>query len=232
LVSYVLSTLDSSKLFDIFKKKADRLIFEKLISLPKQFDVEYSFSTKEFGETLMMKITEPVTIKFYYFPRPFEIKLESHLAFIFRRNRTLLITSPRGIGLVTRGVPRNYVDNLIGRIVSKPLFEEKGSYQPVDFNSDQLSYNLWGEELRSIQLDIIGFGKIVFKGNKLNEKLNTEPSLKNMVNKGSVRNIKIHSKKLNRVVSIFRDGTIKTNIKSIDEIANYLIEILVPMGYL
>ena len=138
-------------------------------------------------------------------------------------NSFLMISSSSGLGMMVRGDARNYIDTIIGPLFMKTLDVDIEHYHPINLPENLMSWSFWGEELRNIAVDIPKLGLVSLKGRDINSKIKFEPTFDHILSKGSIGEIKVHSNKRGRVITISRRGIIKAQVNNFVEFAEFLM---------
>lgn len=176
-----------------------------------------------FGEGITMIISEPVEINFIFLPAPVKISLITKVN-IFLRNRTpVMISSPRGIGLVARGRPTSYVRSYIGPVVSEYFSPLDIALKPYHLSNEEMNFLRWGEETSRIRVDIYDLGRVSIDGKALQEKFRKD-NMRSLIETGEIDEFRVFSKDLGRVVSISRMGVIRTSLDDINKVSHYISE--------
>ncbi len=224
MYSYILSSLTLGEKWQISKDLDPDRFVEKLIEVPEELMLEYKVLKEKFGHGLQFILKEPVTLSFSYLPSPVAVDLNTTINLIFKDSYGFMISSPRGIGLVTKGSPRAYVDTLVSQIIKTAIFEEEKLYRALQLGKKWMMIENWGEELRSIQIEKGKFGKIIMRGSKLQEKIDDFLPFSLSDDDSTVSKIRVFSKKLNTCVDISNRGVIRTPVVDINKITEYIIE--------
>ena len=122
---------------------------------------------KELGKGIRMMVSEVVTLNFTFFKTPLEVRLETDINIVLKNEKAAMISSPKGIGLISRGKPRNYVDSYISTLISEFFSSLNVSHKPYHLNDEEMDASRWGEEARKIKVDIYDFGKISLAGSNM-----------------------------------------------------------------
>jgi len=126
-------------------------------------------------------------------------------------NDGLLITNIAGLSIILRGLGgRRYIDNVIGPMISKHIFGNSSYYSPFSFDESKMKWNLWGDDLREITLDIPGLGRSNLSGQNLSLKTigDKKIPLIEIISQGNVRRFNVLNKSFGRTIGINRNGTI------------------------
>lgn len=225
MYSYVLSKINLKKAaIDLDKDITPRSIVEKLIDLPEPFTVQQR-GILEDGSGITLSIEEPVSISFKYLNESVETILRTEVSIGISKNPGLMISSPRGIGILKRGNARKYIDSFIGPMLTIALFGDSRYYRPVTHDKKNMNPLKWGEDLRKIKVDIPEIGTMVLTGPELDNTVKNYPDFESYILKGKVDSFKVFSTIINRTVEIFETGTLKTSDNNIKNISDYLARI-------
>jgi len=199
-------------------------IVEKLIYLPSPLKIlRQEILDKNSG--LIFSIGEPIILFFRFLKEPLETTLKTEILINFQKNPGLMISSPRGIGILKRGNPRNYIDSFIGPILAKTLFGGAKYYQPISYSTEDMKPQNWGEDLRKIKVDIPKVGTMTLVGPNLELIIKTNIDLRNYFMKGRLISFKTYSNRINRVIEVNYNGVIKTSENNIKILSDYLAQI-------
>lgn len=144
-----------------------------------------------------------------------------------RINDGLLITNISGLGIVLRGLGgRRYIDNVVGPLISKHILGESHYYSPFSFVEKKMKWDLWGEELRGIIVDIPGIGRSNFSGQNLSSKKvgDKNISLMDIISYGNVRRFNVFNKSIGRIIGVNKNGTFYSSHK-ISDVASFIIKL-------
>ncbi len=222
MYSYVLSKINLKKAaIELEKDITPKSIVERLIDLPEPFRVQQrGILSGDSGITL--SIEEPVSISFRYLKEPIETTLRTDVLIGISKSSGLMISSPRGIGILRRGNARKYVDSLIGPMLTIALFGDSKYYHPITHDKKKMDPSNWGEELRRIKVDIPEIGTMVLTGPELGNIVQKYPDFERYILKGKVDSFKVFSAVINRIVEICETGTLRTTDNNIKNILDYL----------
>lgn len=112
-------------------------LFEKIISILKFYFIDNAFQIK------LKKVQSDTGIKITFMILKNEKKTNLCLSFLDGAGN--LIIQKRG---------RNYIDNFIGPLLLEKLTNDSRNYQPFIFKLEQMNWKIWGEKLRSINLNL------------------------------------------------------------------------------
>lgn len=215
MTSFVISKLNSTD-----KKVKAEDFTERLFNLPSDLSL-VSIKPIIDKNYLMLEIAESVSLDFSYLDKPLQVSLKTKSIICFDRTG-LMVSSPSGIGIVTKGGAKKYIDTYIGRVIAQSLFDDESAYNPFNFSNEQMSPANWGEELRYLKVSLpeIGSGTIAGKG--LTSKIKDMDHLFGRVEQGKIMGFKVFSSSLKRTVSISSNGTVKVRSKDILPVFDYI----------
>lgn len=140
-------------------------------------------------------------------------------------NDGLLITNIAGLSIILRGLgSRRYIDNVVGPMISKHLFGDSLYYSSFSFGEPKMKWDLWGEELKGIMVDVLGLGRSNFLGQNLSTKKiggNKKISLMDIISNGNVRRINVLNKSIGKTIGVNRNGTIYSS-QNLLEVVSFL----------
>ena len=235
MYTYVLSLLD----FNITdqRKEAEKLLtesLEKIITVPRDYTIQYSQIKHPKLSGFKATISEEIQINYSFLQNPLETTLNTEILILYetlKEGKNLMVSSPRGMGMIVRGPPRKYIDALTSRIMKKSLFlDKKIGYEPLMFEQEDMKFDKWGEELRGISMDIEAFGKVYLTGRELNNKIPSMRYITQTMETGVINKIKIFSEYINRIVEISSYGVVKINEKNIVKLSDYLFTTMKKIG--
>lgn len=196
------------------------LKIEKIISLPEPFRLVKSENT---GNGIKLTIIEPIKMKFVFFDQPILTNITIE---IFIGRNGLMLSSPRGVGVVKKGNLRKYIDNIIGPLLAKELTGKYENYKPKLLNNKIMQPTKWGEDLRKIRFEIPEIGTLELRGRKLSDTINRNKNLKRLENAGETISFKVFNSKLKRTIEISREGILKTKFNQIEDIYMFVSEMI------
>jgi hypothetical protein len=147
-------------------------------------------------------------------------------------NSWLMISFPKGLGLMVRSNVRDYIDTIIGPLLMKIMKTDVNCYHPIKLPKSLMMWSFWGEELRNIAVDIPEFGLMSLKGRDINRKVQDEPAIDRIISKGNISIIKVHSEKLGRVITVSQRGIFRVHMEDFEEITEFLMEKIEPSSIL
>lgn len=209
-----------SKLNLANKKVKAKDFSEKLIMLPNNLSL---VSIKPLIEKnyLILEIEESVSLNFSYLDNPLQLSLKTKSIIHFDGDG-LMISSPNGIGIITKGGARKYIDTYIGKVIAKSLLDDESAYIPFTFSNKQMNPTQWGEELGYLKVSLPDIGSGTIIGKSLISKIHDMNHLFGGIEQGKITAFKVSSKALKRTVNISSNGTVKVQNKDILPVFEYI----------
>lgn len=213
--SFVISKLNLAN-----KKIKVKDFSEKLVTLPSDLSL-VSIKPVVDKNYLMLEIAESVNLNFSYLDKPLQLSLKTRSIIHFDR-RGLMVSSPNGIGTITKGGAKRYIDTYIGKIIAKLLLDDESSYTPFEFSNEQMNPTKWGEELGYLKVSLPDVGSGTITGNGLTSRIKDMNNLFGSIEQGKITAFKVSSKILKRTVHVSSNGTIKVQNKDILPVFEYI----------
>lgn len=215
-----MSSFVISKLNLAAKKIKAKDFSERLFSLPSDLSI-VSIRPVIDKNYLMLEIAESVSLKFSYLDNPLQVSLKTK-SIISLEGLGLMVSSSNGIGIITKGGAKKYIDTYIGRVIARSLFDDESAYIPFTFSNDQMNPDKWGEELRYLKVSLPDIGSGTISGKGLTSKIKDMNHFFGGIEQGKIINFKMSSKILKRTVNISSNGTIKVQNKDILPVFEYI----------
>ncbi len=213
--SFVISKLNLAN-----KKIKAKDFSERLFSLPSDLSI-VSIRPVIDKNYLMLEIAESVSLKFSYLDNPLQVSLKTKSIISFE-GLGLMVSSSNGIGIITKGGAKKYIDTYIGRVIARSLFDDESLYIPFTFSNEQMNPVKWGDELRYLKISLPDIGSGTITGKGLTSKIKDMDHLFGSIEQGKIISFKISSKTLKRTVNISSNGTIKVQSKDILPVFEYV----------
>jgi len=209
-----------SKLNLANKKVKAKDFSERLVTLPYDLSL-VSIKTLIEKNYLMLEIEESVSLNFSYLDNPLQLSLKTKSIINFDGNG-LMISSPNGIGIITKGGAKKYIDTYIGKVIAKSLLDDESAYIPFTFSNNQMNPDKWGEELGYLKVSLPDIGSGTIIGKSLTSKIQDIDHLFGIIEQGKITAFKVSSKALKRTVNISSNGTVKVQNKDILPVFEYI----------
>jgi len=215
-----MSTFIVSKINLTNKKVKINEFSERLFSLPSGLSM---ISVKPIINTnsLMLEIAESISLNFSYLNNPLQVPIITKAIISFEGDG-LMVSSPGGIGIVTKGGAKKYIDTYIGRVIAKEIFSNENVYIPFSLTNEQMNPTIWGEELRYLKVSLPDIGNGTIAGKSLTSKIKDLDHLFGNIEQSKILGLKVFSKSLKRTVSISSNGTFRINSDDILSIFDYI----------
>lgn len=215
-----MSSFVISKMNLVNKKVKAKDFSEKLFNLPSDLSL-VSIKPIIDKNYLMLEIAESVNLNFSYLDSPLQVKLKT-ISILCFDGSGIMVSSPNGIGIITKGGAKKYIDTYIGRVIAQSLLDDESAYVPFTLSNEQMNPAKWGEELKYLKVSLpdIGTGTITGKG--LTSKIKDMDHLFGSIEQGKITAFKVSSKALKRTVNISSNGTIKVQNKDILPVFEYI----------
>lgn len=213
--SFVISKLNLAD-----KKIKAKDFSERLFSLPSDLSI-VSIRPVIDKNYLMLEIAESVSLKFSYLDNPLQVSLKTKSIISFE-GLGLMVSSSNGIGIITKGGAKKYIDTYIGRVIAQSLFDDESDYIPFTFSNKQMTPAKWGEELRYLKVGLPDIGSGTIRGRGLTSKVKDIDHLFGNIEQGKIIAFKTFSKILKRTVNISSNGTINVQNKDILPVFEYI----------
>lgn len=210
----------TGKIFN-FEKFASRKVLDKekidgnFKEICRKFENDENCVLLQFFETTKVEVNKFNEDNGYIRPYREEIDgffVKISCAILPHIRSGLLITSVAGLSIILRGLgSRRYIDNVIGPLISNHLLGKSVYYSPFSFGENKMKWDLWGEELKAIIVDIPGWGRSYFSGQDLYSKKIGDTKkiyLRDIVSYGNIRRINVLNKSIGRTIGVNRNGTI------------------------
>lgn len=213
--SFIISKLNISN----NKINANNFI-EKILDFPSNVSLisSKSFETNKF---LLLEISESVSLNFKYLSEPLNVNIITKSIISFNRTG-LMISCPSGIGILTKGGGKKYIDTYIGRIIAKSLFDDESIYSSFTLSAEQMNPNNWGDKLNFIKVNLPNTGVGTISGKDLTLKIKDMHNLFGNIDQGKIISFKVSSTSLNRTVSVSSNGIIKVQSEDILKVFKYI----------
>ncbi len=213
--SFVISKLNLAN-----KKVKAKDFSEKLFILPSDISL---VSVKPLIDEnyLILEIAESVSLNFSYLDNPLQVSLKTKSIISFD-GIGLMVSSPNGIGIITKGGAKKYIDTYIGRVIAQSLFDDESAYIPFAFSNEQMNPARWGEELRYLKVSLPDIGSGTITGKGLTSKIKNMDRLFGNIGQGKTIAFKVSSKALKRTVNISSNGIVKVQNKDILPVFEYI----------
>nr|WAH99921.1 MAG: hypothetical protein OI716_00740 [Candidatus Methanoperedens sp.]WAI00075.1 MAG: hypothetical protein OI720_00585 [Candidatus Methanoperedens sp.] len=192
---------------------------ERLFNLPSELSLS-SIKPLKNNNSILIEIVEPVSLKFSYLDNPLDVSIRTKSIICF--DTGLMVSSPTGVGVITKGGARKYIDTYIGKIIAKSFFNDESVYSPFSFTNKQMRLVNWGEELRYLKVSLPEVGNGTIAGKDLISKIKDIDNLFGSIGQGETTALKVFSSTLKRAVSISSNGTIKIQNKDILPVFEYI----------
>jgi len=221
IVTIVLSKVDIKS----WEELKNKYLFNNSHDLFKSEKINQieNFKFDDSNYIISTKFIEKLTLSFTDLIKEVEVTIVTNIILKMFENYYLMISYSNGLGMMVRGNMRNYIDTIIGPFLMKSLNLEMPRFQSIILPQNLMNWYFWGNELRSITVDIPEFGIILLKGKDLNNKINSEPSINNFLSCGSINEIKVYSNILKRIITVSRRGIIKAQTNSFEDLAEFTI---------
>ncbi len=193
---------------------------ERLFNLPSELSLSLIKPLKN-NNCLLIEIVEPVSLKFSYLDKPLDVSIRTKSIISFDKTG-LMVSSPSGVGVVTKGGGRKYIDTYVGKIIAKSFFNDESVYSPFNFTNKQMRLVNWGEELRYLKVSLPEVGNGTIAGKDLFSKIKNVDNLFGSIDQGETTALKVFSSTLKRAVSISSNGTIKIQNTDILPVFEYI----------
>lgn len=213
--SFVISKL---KLDD--KKVNAKDFSERLFSLPSDLSI-VSIKPLIDKNYLILEIAESVSLKFSYLDNPLQVSLKTKIIISFE-GLGLMVSSSNGIGIITKGGAKKYIDTYIGRVIARTMFDDESAYIPFTFSNKQMNPAKWGEDLRYLKVSLPDIGSGTITGKGFTSKIKDMDHLFGNIEQDKIIAFKMSSKILKRTVNISSNGIIKVQNKDILPVFEYI----------
>ena len=228
MYSYVLSRL---RLRENLKDVDPKEILDEMSPPPSKFRFSSTnILEMKWGKGLKLAIIDPVSVFFSFMEFPVQVDLTTVANLILDEEGYLMVSSPRGIGLITKGKPRNYIDTSISQVVLNSFFPNKAIYEPYHFEEDEMRMEKWGTELRELEVNKYNFGRVLIHGKLLNKKLKSEYPIGTWILDGMISRLKVYSDFLGRNVVITSAGVLRSSVDDIDLISEFVLKCIEDGG--
>ena len=213
--SFIISKLN------IGNKKINASNFiEKILNFPPGISL-ISTKSLERNKFLFLEISEPVSLNFKYLSEPLNVNIITKSIISFDRTG-LMISCPTGIGILTKGGGKKYIDTYIGRIIAKSLFDDESIYDSFTLSSEQMNPANWGKKLNFIKVNLPDIGVGTISGKDLSSKNMDMHHLFGNIDQGKIISFKVSSTSLNRTVSVSSNGIIKVKSEDVLKVFKYI----------
>lgn len=220
--SFIISKLNISN-----KKINASNFVEKLLDFPSNVSL-ISTKSLETNKFLRLEISEPVSLNFKYLPEPLNVNIITKSIINFN-GTGLMISCPSGIGILTKGGGKKYIDTYIGRIIAKSLFDDESIYNSFTLSTEQMNPNNWGDKLSSIKVNLPDTGVGTISGKDLTLKIKDMHNIFGNIDQGNMISFKVSSTSLNRTVSVSSNGIIKVQSEDILKVFKYIQNSIKPI---
>ncbi len=218
MASYVISKMN---ILSIKSKIND---FEKDdLKVPTGFFLT-SAEIEHSSNSLTIEIEETVTLNFNYLKEPLNVPLSTKS--LIDLNTGLMVSSPSGIGLISKGGTKKYVDTYIGKVMAKILCNDESAYSSLNLSSNLMNPNIWGTETRYLKFNLPEIGNCTLSGKNLNPKIDDLSHILGNKDKTKMLTFKVYSDVLKRTVTVSSDGIVKVNSKNISAMYEYINNIM------
>ena len=227
MYSYALSLID----FPMWEKENKTVfdpesILKQLIIFPSDLRIISPPELIEQKNIVHLTLEEPVSLSFNYFPEPTQVSLRTEVMVHMGDQVGLMVSSPRGIGIIRRGNARRYTDLIIGPLVTQLLLKKSRYYKPYRLRKKLMDWSLWGRELKGMVISVPKLGTLAMSGKELSNKFDQFLGLKSLIGSAHINKVRVRADALKRVIEIQERGVIKISIASTRDVTQYLFSIL------
>jgi hypothetical protein len=193
------------------------------LNLSTDFDI-ISVDLNEHSNILNLEIQEFVVLNFNYLNEPVHVPLKTKS--LINLNTGLMLSSPSGIGILSKGGTKKYVDSYIGKVIAKIFFDDESLYSSVYFNESQMNPDDWGNDIRYLKFNLHDIGNCVLTGKDLKSKITDVNSIFEFDNISKIQIFKVYSNKLKRTVTVSYNGIVKVNNEDLFAVYSYIVDSL------
>ncbi len=193
---------------------------ERLFSLPSGLSL-ISVKPSININLLILEIAESVSLNFGYLNNPMQVPITTKVIISFE-GVGLMTSSSAGIGIVTKGGAKKYIDTYIGRVIAKELFYDENDYISFSFTNEQMNPANWGEELRYLKVSLPEIGNGTISGKGLTSKIKDMDHLFGNIEQSKILGLKVFSNTLRRTVSVSSNGTLRIKSNDILPVFEYI----------
>ena len=206
MASFVISKLNLAN-----KKVKAKDFSERLFSMPSDLSI-VSIKPLIDENYLILEIAESVSLNFNYLDNPIQVPLKTESIIDF--DTGLMLSQPKGIGIITKGGAKKYIDTYIGKIIAKILLNNESAYIPFNFSNEQMNPAKWGGELTFLKVSLPDVGNGTITGKGLTSKIKDLNHIFGDLDQGTINSFKVSSQILKRTINVSSNGIIK--VQNID----------------
>lgn len=201
--TYIVSSLRRTELKAARSLSPDLDFRELFSTAPSTIDFDTKFNEDE--DYIFVFSKEKVALKFFYLDEKRFFDLCTVNILNLDRMR-IMLSFVKGIGILGRGGPLNYISSEIGPMIGSSLFGSSTIFEARKFDDKEMQWQTWNGKLLSITFALPDIKSVSVEGGEVESKIR---ELELCTNNNKITKIKAHTRSFNRRIIIERDGKIK-----------------------
>jgi len=202
--TYVISSLKKTELKAARSLSSDLDFRELFSTAPSTINFGTKFNEDE--DYIFVFSEEKVALKFFYLDEKRFFDLCTVNILNLDRMK-IMLSLVKGIGILGRGGPLNYISSEIGPIIGSSLFDSSTIFEVRKFSDKEMQWQTWNGKLQGITFKPSDIESISVEGEKAESKIRELELYPN--DKYKIIKMKIQNENFNRKIILEGNGKIK-----------------------